>query len=32
VRKYEGKGEKVDLEEGTKKSVVLKVITEDGGR
>jgi hypothetical protein len=29
VKKYEGKGEKVELEEGGKKSVVLKLITEE---
>ena len=29
VRKYEGKAEKVELEEGQRKSVVLKVIKED---
>ena len=28
LKKYEGKGEKVELEEGGKKSVVLKLITE----
>jgi hypothetical protein len=30
VKKYEGNGEKVELEEGGKKSVVLKLITEEG--
>jgi hypothetical protein len=30
AKKYEGKGEKVELEEGTKKSVVVKLIQEDG--
>jgi Carboxypeptidase regulatory-like domain len=30
AKKYEGKGEKVELEEGSKKSVVLKLITEEG--
>ena len=29
VQKYKEKGEKVELEEGGKKSVVLKVIRED---
>jgi hypothetical protein len=29
VKKYEGKGQKVDLEEGGKKSVFLKVSTEE---
>jgi hypothetical protein len=29
VKKYEGKGQKVELEEGGKKSVFLKVITEE---
>src|SRR5262249_27161746 len=29
VRKYERKGERVSLEEGLKKSVVLKLITEE---
>jgi Carboxypeptidase regulatory-like domain len=31
VKKYEGKGEKAELDEGAKKSVVLKVITEGEG-
>jgi protocatechuate 3,4-dioxygenase beta subunit len=30
AKKYEGKGEKVKLEEGAKKSVVVKLITDDG--
>jgi hypothetical protein len=30
ARKYEGKGEKVELEEGGKKGVVVKLITEEG--
>ena len=30
ARKYAGKGEKVELEEGGKKSVILKLITEEG--
>ena len=30
AKKYEGKGEKVELEEGVKKSVVVKLITEEG--
>ena len=30
AKKYEGKGEKVELDEGSKKSVVLKLITEEG--
>jgi len=30
VKKYEGKGEKVDLQEGAKKSVTLKLITGEG--
>jgi hypothetical protein len=29
AKKYEGKGEKVELEEGGKKSVVLKLITDE---
>jgi hypothetical protein len=32
VKKYEGNGEKVELEEGGKKSVVLKLITEEGDK
>jgi hypothetical protein len=32
VKKYEGNGEKVELEEGEKKSVVLKLITEEGDK
>ena len=30
AKKYEGKGEKVELEEGGRKSVVLKLIKEEG--
>jgi len=30
AKKYEGKGEKVELEEGGKKSVIVKLITEEG--
>ncbi|HKM83865.1 MAG TPA: carboxypeptidase-like regulatory domain-containing protein [Candidatus Acidoferrum sp.] len=30
AKKYEGKGEKVELDEGGKKSVVVKLITEEG--
>ncbi len=30
AKKYEGKGEKVELDEGGKKSVILKLITEEG--
>lgn len=32
AKKYEGKGQKVELEQGGRKSVVLKLITEDGER
>jgi hypothetical protein len=32
AKKYEGKGEKVELEEGGKKSVVLRLVTEDSNR
>jgi len=32
AKKYEGKGQKVELEEGERKSVVLKLITEGGER
>gem|GEM_PF-582830 len=32
AKKYEGKGQKVELEEGERKSVVLKLITEEGER
>lgn len=32
VKKYEGNGEKLELEEGGKKSVVLKLITEEGDK
>jgi hypothetical protein len=30
AKKYEGKGEKVELDEGSKKNVILKLITEEG--
>jgi hypothetical protein len=30
AKKYAGKGEKVELEEGGKKSVVVKLIAEEG--
>lgn len=29
-KKYEGKGEKVELKQGGRKSVVLKLVTEEG--
>jgi hypothetical protein len=32
AKKYEGKGQKVELEEGGRKSVVLKLIIEEGER
>ena len=32
AKKYEGKGQKVELEQGGRKSVVLKLITEEGER